>query len=115
MDGPSLIEFTLDAIPQLVSDVLAKAGISRDEIDFYLLHQATRKMLDGLRERMELPESRMPLLLERCGNTVSSTIPLLIDDLRRSGRLRPGARSMLVGFGVGLSWAGCIWRETAQW
>jgi 3-oxoacyl-[acyl-carrier-protein] synthase-3 len=54
----------------------------------------------------------MPLLLEHCGNTVSSTIPILIDHLRREGRLRPGTRSMLVGFGVGWSWAGCVWTET---
>jgi 3-oxoacyl-[acyl-carrier-protein] synthase-3 len=114
MDGPSLIEFTLDAIPQLVSNVLAKAGVGRDEIDWYLMHQATRKMLDMLRERLGISETRMPMLLETCGNTVSSTLPLLIDHLRRSGRLRPGMRSMLVGFGVGLSWAGCIWRETTK-
>lgn len=47
-----------------------------------------------------------------CGNTVSSTIPLLIGDLRNSGRLRPGKRTLLIGFGVGLSWAGCQWTET---
>jgi 3-oxoacyl-[acyl-carrier-protein] synthase-3 len=54
----------------------------------------------------------MPTALRDCGNTVSSTIPLLMNELRTSGRLRPGARSMLAGFGVGFSWAGCIWTET---
>jgi 3-oxoacyl-[acyl-carrier-protein] synthase III len=54
----------------------------------------------------------MPLLLEDCGNTVSSTLPILIDELRRQGTLRLGTKNMLIGFGVGWSWAGCMWEET---
>ena len=63
-------------------------------------------------DRLELDEQRMPIVLDVCGNTVSSTIPIAIDVLRRDGRLRPGTRSMLIGFGVGWSWAGCMWEET---
>ena len=63
---------------------------------------------------MKLDADRMPLALEECGNTVSSTIPILIRDLRANGRLRPGVRSLMIGFGVGLSWAGCAWTETWQ-
>jgi 3-oxoacyl-[acyl-carrier-protein] synthase-3 len=111
MDGPSLINFTVTAVPQLVENILASAGLSDRDIDLYLFHQATRKMLDQLRERMAVSAERLPIVLEQCGNTVSSTIPILIDTLRRDGRLRRGSRSMLVGFGVGWSWAGCIWRE----
>jgi 3-oxoacyl-[acyl-carrier-protein] synthase-3 len=110
MDGPSLMDFTVEAVPQLVEQVLCRAEVSRDEIDLFLLHQATFKMLNHLRERMQLPPERMPIRLERCGNTVSSTIPILIDELRRGGQIKRGGRSMLVGFGVGYSWAGCVWR-----
>jgi 3-oxoacyl-[acyl-carrier-protein] synthase-3 len=112
MDGPSLINFTVAAVPQLVENVLAAARLRADEVDLFLLHQATLKMLTQLRERMGLTDERMPIALEHCGNTVSSTIPILIDQLRCEGRLRRGMRSMLVGFGVGWSWAGCMWRET---
>jgi 3-oxoacyl-[acyl-carrier-protein] synthase-3 len=110
MDGPSLINFTVVAVPQLVDNILAAAGLKAADIDLFLFHQATLKMLDQLRERMRLPPERLPVVLEHCGNTVSSTIPILIDELRRDGRLRPGMRSLLVGFGVGWSWAGCVWR-----
>jgi 3-oxoacyl-[acyl-carrier-protein] synthase-3 len=82
------------------------------DVDLYLFHQATLKMLDQLRERMEVSKDRLPIVLEDVGNTVSSTIPLLIDTLRKDGRLKRGMRNMLVGFGVGWSWAGCMWRET---
>ena len=112
MDGPSLITFTVAAIPLLVENILAAAKMSDKDVDFYLFHQATLKMLDQLRERMGVRPERLPIVLEHCGNTVSSTIPILIDSLRKDGRLKRGVRSMLVGFGVGWSWAGCIWRET---
>lgn len=114
MDGPALVDFTVEHIPQMVDEILATEKVPREEIDFYLMHQATHMMLARLRERMEVDEEHLPLALEHCGNTVSSTLPILLNDLRNSGRLRPGARSLLVGFGVGLSWAGCLWTETWQ-
>ena len=114
MDGPSLISFTAKAVPKLVDRILEAAQLDRSQIDWYVLHQATYKMLDQLRRRLELDEQRVPIVLEQCGNTVSSTIPIVIDQLRRQQRIRPGTLSMLVGFGVGWSWAGCIWRETWQ-
>jgi 3-oxoacyl-[acyl-carrier-protein] synthase-3 len=111
MDGPSLISFTVAAVPQLVDNILRAARLRRDQIDFYLFHQATAKMLEQLRESLELDERRLPIQLADYGNTVSSTIPILIDELRRKGTLKAGTRNMLIGFGVGWSWAGCVWNE----
>ncbi|MGW8257198.1 MAG: 3-oxoacyl-[acyl-carrier-protein] synthase III C-terminal domain-containing protein, partial [Thermoguttaceae bacterium] len=70
--------------------------------------------LDNLRRQLQLDSEKTPEALEDYGNTVSSTIPILIHDLRAAGRLRPGKQTLLVGFGVGLSWAGCAWTETWQ-
>jgi 3-oxoacyl-[acyl-carrier-protein] synthase-3 len=114
MDGPELVKFTLDVVPPLVDRLLTDSKWSHDEIDMYLMHQATSYMLDHLRDRMKLDEDKVPVALRNCGNTVSSTIPLLMHDLRSSGQLRPGKKSLLIGFGVGLSWAGCTWVETWQ-
>jgi 3-oxoacyl-[acyl-carrier-protein] synthase-3 len=112
MDGPSLMDFTVSAIPPLVRDILRDANLTNDDIDAYLMHQATRKMLELLRDALRVDKDRLPIVLERCGNTVSATIPILIDQLRADGRLGVGTRNMLIGFGVGWSWAGCIWTET---
>jgi 3-oxoacyl-[acyl-carrier-protein] synthase-3 len=114
MDGPDLVTFSLDVIPPTVDRVLAQAGWTRSDVDFYLMHQATAKLLQHVRERLELNGQNMPVALEEVGNTVSSTLPILIHDLRAAGDLKSGTRSLLIGFGVGLSWAGCAWTETWQ-
>jgi 3-oxoacyl-[acyl-carrier-protein] synthase-3 len=106
-----LINFTVAAIPELVSNILRTAGLSREDVDLFILHQATLKMLSQLQERLGLDDNRMPIVLRDYGNTVSSTIPIVIQELRRRGRIRPAANNMLIGFGVGWSWAGCIWRD----
>ncbi len=111
MDGPSLINFTVEAIPRLVNEILAANEITESEIDKYLMHQATWKMLDQLRTRMEISAERLPIDLADIGNTVSCTLPILIDRLRKRGEIDAESLNMLVGFGVGLSWAGCLWQD----
>ncbi len=110
MDGPSLISFTVTAVPQLIREMLEKAGLSIDQIDFLLMHQATNKMLQQLQIALNVGDQKLPIRLRNCGNTVSSTLPILIHDLRRSGELKENMQTMMVGFGVGWSWAGCLWR-----
>ncbi len=111
MDGPSLINFTVEAIPRLVDEILVANQLTDAEIGKYLMHQATWKMLDQLRNRMGVSEDRLPIELADVGNTVSCTLPILIDQLRKQGRIDAQSVNMLVGFGVGLSWAGCLWRD----
>jgi len=112
MDGPELVKFTLDVVPSMIDQVLAGGGLTRADIDLYLVHQATAFLLDHLRARLDLDEELLPSDLDYCGNTVSSTLPILMRDLRAAGRIRPGTRSLLIGFGVGLSWAACAWTES---
>ncbi|QDT12648.1 ketoacyl-ACP synthase III [Planctomycetes bacterium K23_9] len=111
MDGPSLINFTVEAVPQLVDEILADNQMSRGDVDLYLMHQATWKMLDQLRSQLELPPEKLPIEMADVGNTVSCTIPILIDQLRSRSNWNAAAPKMLVGFGVGLSWAGCLWED----
>jgi len=112
MDGPELVKFTLEVIPPMIDQLLAGAGLTHEDVDLYLMHQATLYMIEHLRARLNLDKDLVPIALEHGGNTVSSTLPILMRDLRSSRRLRPGKRSLLISFGVGLSWAGCLWTET---
>ena len=83
-----------------------------DDVDYFLMHQATHKMLSMLQQRIGIPEDRVPIRLADVGNTVSSTIPILIQGMRESNDLKPELKNLLMGFGVGWSWAGCLWQDT---
>lgn len=111
MDGPSLINFTVEAIPRLIDEILATNSQRIEDIHRFVLHQASRKMLELLTERMGVPQERVPIDMAEIGNTVSSTLPILIDRMRSRGELPVDAVNMLIGFGVGLSWAGCMWTD----
>jgi 3-oxoacyl-[acyl-carrier-protein] synthase-3 len=113
MDGPSLINFTVEAIPRLVQEIVEGAGLGEDEIGLFLFHQATHKMLTMLQERLGLDDQRLPIILRDYGNTVSSTIPIVIQEMRNQQRLSPEQKNLIVGFGVGWSWGGCIWQDIA--
>lgn len=108
MNGSEVMAFTLREVPRAVDEVLAKSGLSRENIDFFVLHQANRFMLEALRKKLKVAPERLPIYLERVGNTVSSTIPLTLSTMMREGNLNGPRKLMLVGFGVGLSWAACI-------
>jgi 3-oxoacyl-[acyl-carrier-protein] synthase-3 len=110
MDGQSLMDFTVVAIPELIRSILAKSQLSLPDIQQLLMHQATRKMLEMLQQALQVDGSRLPIRLANRGNTVSSTLPILIEDLRAEGVIQAGQNHMLIGFGVGWSWAGCVWK-----
>jgi len=108
MNGPEIFNFTLDIVPDTVKSLLAKAKLSMDDVDLFVFHQANKFMLDSLRDKIGIPEEKFYLDMEDKGNTVSATIPIAMKDALDEGRIRRGDRLMLVGFGVGYSWAGCI-------
>lgn len=108
MDGPEIFNFTLDIVPKTMDDVLNKNGLTRDDIDMYVFHQANKFMLDSIRKINGLPRDKFYVNLETTGNTVSSTIPIALKQLEDAGKLKSGLRVMLMGFGVGLSWGATI-------
>jgi 3-oxoacyl-[acyl-carrier-protein] synthase-3 len=112
MDGPSLMSFTIGAIPQLIRDMVGKANLQMSDVRLLLMHQATRKMLEHLQTALNVDEVKLPIRLFDRGNTVSSTLPILINDLRSEGKIISGSQNVLVGFGVGWSWAGCLWKPS---
>lgn len=108
MNGAEIFNFTLRVIPEAISTLLARAGKRMEDIDLFLFHQANRYMLEHLKRKLNIPDEKLPIMMAHCGNTVSSTIPILLKDLETAGRLRKGQCLMLLGFGVGYSWAGSI-------
>lgn len=107
MDGGAVMAFTLKEVPKVVMALREAAGLSRDDVSTYVLHQANRFMLDALRKKLDVAEEKLPIRMEMVGNTVSSTIPLVLSEMMDAGGF-VGKKIMLVGFGVGLSWAACM-------
>jgi len=110
MNGPDVFSFTLRVVPDCVNRLLDKAGCRRDDVDLFVFHQANRFMLEQLRKKIGIPPDKFLVSMSHCGNTVSSSIPIALQDAVAAGRLAGGERVMLVGFGVGLSWGGTMIR-----
>jgi 3-oxoacyl-[acyl-carrier-protein] synthase-3 len=112
MDGPKVLAFTLRRVPEAVEALLSRAGLTLHDVDLFVMHQANRFILDNLQRKLGIPREKFTIAMEQTGNTVSSSIPLALEAEAAQGRLRPGSRVMLVGFGVGYSWAACLvtWR-----
>ena len=108
MDGPDIFNFTLDIVPKTMDEVLAKNRLAHGDIDLYVFHQANKFMLDTIRKANGLPRDKFYVNVAHTGNTVSSTIPIALQQLAEDGRLRSGMKVMLMGFGVGLSWGATV-------
>lgn len=111
MDGAEIFNFTIRVAPASVVSILGKAGLEMEDIDLFVFHQANEYMLEHLRKKLGIPKEKFPILMGESGNTVSSTIPIALAEAERSGVLLPGMKVLILGFGVGLSWAGAtlIW------
>lgn len=111
MNGAGIMNFALEVVPGMLEGILAKTSLTRGDIDYYVFHQANKMMLNYLQEKCGLEGVPFWNDVRNYGNTVSSSIPIALCDLVRqlgmngSGKLR---RVVLVGFGVGLSWGGCV-------
>ena len=110
MNGGEIFSFTLRAVPDAVARLLEISRLHLQDIDLIVFHQANRYMLDHLRKKLKIPEEKFVVDMEHVGNTVSSSIPIALSNAAASGRLKDGQRVMVVGFGVGYSWAATVLR-----
>ena len=108
MDGADVFGFAMKTVPEALGRLLDKCGLSLDQIDFIVPHQANKFMLERLRAKMKIPAEKFWIDMEQCGNTVSSTIPIALESALEQGRIKHGDRVALVGFGVGYSWGATL-------
>jgi 3-oxoacyl-[acyl-carrier-protein] synthase-3 len=110
MDGGGIFNFTLDAVPEMMKDILVKNRLTAEDVHYYVFHQANKFMLSTIRKVCVLPKEKFYINLEETGNTVSSTVMIGLKDCIQSGTITQGMNVMISGFGVGLSWGGTILR-----
>lgn len=110
MNGGAIFNFTLDAVPAMMSQVLEKNHLQKDDIDYYVFHQANKFMLNTIRKVCSLPKEKFFVNLNETGNTVSSTVLIGLKHCLETGAISSGMKVMVAGFGVGLSWGNTILR-----
>ena len=110
MNGQEVYKFAVREVPLLLKDVLGNCGISADSLDWLLLHQANQRILNAVADRFSIPKSKVLSNLENYGNTSAATIPIMLDEAVRDGRIKSKDLIASSGFGAGLSWGVALFR-----
>ena len=110
MDGREIFKFAVREVSSCIQQMLYKLQITGDDVDLFVLHQANARIIDAIAAKLGQPVEKFPKNVETVGNTSSASIPILLDELNRAGRLRPGMRLVLSGFGAGLTRGVCALR-----
>lgn len=108
MEGMGVFLFSIRTVPPMIADLLGKAEIAQEEIDLFIFHQPNVFLNETLRKKMGIPTEKFVHCMEDFGNTVQATIPIALYESKLNGRLKPGMKVVLAGFGVGLSWAATL-------
>jgi 3-oxoacyl-[acyl-carrier-protein] synthase-3 len=111
MDGQAVYKNAVRRMGQAVEEVLALAGKTPAEIDWFIGHQANARIIEATQRRLKVPPEKVYINVDRFGNTTSATIPLCLDELVADGRLQPGHHVVLFTFGTGFTWGSCylVW------
>ena len=108
MNGGAIFNFTLDAVPAMMAQVLERNKMQKNDVDYYVFHQANKFMLNTIRKVCVLPKDKFYVNLSETGNTVSSTVLIGLKDCLEKGIIKSNDKVMVTGFGVGLSWGGTV-------
>ena len=98
----------METVPKCMDQVLARQGLTPDDIDFFVFHQANQRIIDFVVRKYAIPAEKTYQNLAEYGNTSAASIPLVLSELYDQGRVHPGMRVLTVGFGGGLTWGGAL-------
>lgn len=108
MDGKEVFKFAVRKVPEIVAQILEDAQMDPEEIKYFVLHQANFRILEAASRRLKVPMDRIPVNIDRYGNTSAASVPILLDELKRDGKLERGDKLVLTGFGSGMTWGATL-------
>ncbi len=108
MDGRAIFQFAVRTVPETVRRALKKASLAPEEISLFLFHQANLRILQATARSLKIPLEKVPVNIQRTGNTAAASVPILLDEVNRAGRLKRGEKLVLAGFGAGLTWGSVV-------
>ena len=110
MNGREIFKFSMQVVPQSISDLLGKNNLKIGDIKYFVLHQANQYMLKEIQKKLQINDEQMVIDMGFCGNTVSSTLPIALKRLFEKKIINKGDYLVLSGFGVGLSWGSVLYK-----
>ncbi|WP_025782587.1 3-oxoacyl-[acyl-carrier-protein] synthase III C-terminal domain-containing protein, partial [Candidatus Synechococcus spongiarum] len=110
MDGQEVYKFAVQQAPLVLNQALKQAGVTAEQLDWLLLHQANERILASVAQRLGIPAAKVLSNLGNYGNTSAATIPLMLHEAVAAQRIRPGHLIASSGFGAGLSWGAALLR-----
>jgi 3-oxoacyl-[acyl-carrier-protein] synthase III len=114
MNGREVFKFATRVLVSSAEKLLERCGLSVDDVDVYVPHQANVRIIDYATKKLGIPEDRVIVNVDRYGNTSSGSIPLALADAEAEGRLKPGATVLMTGMGAGLTWGSALMEWTAN-
>ena len=112
MNGKEVFKMAVNASVEGIERILKETGLTADQVDHYILHQANMRIIETIRTQLHQPVEKFPHNIERLGNTSSATIPILLDELNKTGKLKNGDTIVLSGFGAGFTAGTCLFTWT---
>ena len=110
MNGKEVYRFAVAKVPEAIEKAMYTAGLSNEDIDWLLLHQANQRIMDAVAKRLKLPKTKILSNIVDYGNTSAASIPLALDAAVREGKVKPGHTIAASGFGAGLTWSAAIFQ-----
>ena len=108
MEGTQVFKFAVETVPACMDAVLARSGLTIDDIDFFVFHQANARIIDLAVRKYHIPPEKYYKNIDHYGNTAAASVPLVLSELEEQGRIGPGSRLLTVAFGGGLTWGGAV-------
>lgn len=108
MEGQSVFRFAVETVPASMDRLMEKAGCGPEDVDFFIFHQANARIMDLIVRKYHIPPEKYYKNIERYGNTSAASIPLVLSELWAQGKVYPGCRALVMGFGGGLTWGSAL-------
>ena len=108
MDGQEVFKFAVRKVPESVLELLNRTGTKKEDIKYYVLHQANERIIEAAARRLKEPMEKFPMTIGQFGNTSTASIPLLLDDMIQKDMLKRGDKIIMSGFGAGMTWGAVL-------
>lgn len=108
MNGKEIFKFSVNILPSIITTVVENNGMTTEDIDLIIPHQANRRIIESAAERLNIPIKKFYMNIDRCANTSAASIPIAMVDARRENRVKKGDIIVLAGFGAGLTWGSTL-------